>query len=181
VDKEFEALFREHYARLCEFVYAYVRSTDVAHDLVQDLFLTLWEKRRAPGQLTTAYLYAAARNRARKHLRHQRVVKRFEDRAASLPARASGGTDHDVRYRETAEAVDAAIADLPERCREIFVLSRRQHMSYADIAAALDISVKTVEVQMWRALRKLRKSLASYLTALTVVIASGPGWPPLSG
>lgn len=151
---------------------------------MQDLFLTLWAKRRASGsaELTAAYLFVAARNRALKHVRHRRVVARVhEQKAAEQSERAAGSADHEVLHRETAEAVEAAIAELPERCREIFLLSRRQHMSYSEIAAALGISVKTVEVQMWRALRKLRDALSEYLPAVAVVLAASRPWLPPFG
>jgi RNA polymerase sigma-70 factor, ECF subfamily len=175
----FELFFREHHARLCEFVHGYVRSEEVSRDIVQDLFLALWEKNgtsEAP-DLTKAYLYAAARNRARKYIRHRRVVGRFEQRCAAWSEEAPGRADDAVHYRETMEAVEAAIGALPDRCREVFLLSRRQHMSYAEIAGALGLSIKTVEVQMWRALRKLRESLAAHLTTV-VLLASGRWFPP---
>jgi RNA polymerase sigma-70 factor (ECF subfamily) len=176
VPDAFEALYRAHYARLCGFVTSYVHSSEAASDIVQDLFLTLWEKQLAAGsrELTAAYLYGAARNRALKYLRHQRVALRFRERSAPRDA-TTGVTDHDVRQRELAEAVDSALTELPDRCREIFLLSRRAHMSYAEIATALGISVKTVEVQMWRALRKLRDRLAPYL-ASTVLALTAPLW-----
>lgn len=179
----FEALFRQHYSRLCELANGYVLSSDVAEDLVQDLFLRLWEKQATPGspELTAAYLFTAARNRALKHIRHRRVVERFNARSVHESEQMRGGTDDEVRQRETAEAVEAAIAELPDRCREIFLLSRRQHMSYAEIAATLGISVKTVEVQMWRALRKLRARLAAYLPAVAIALTSARSWFTPSG
>ena len=160
----FETLFRENFAPLCEFVHGYVRSQDAAQDIVQDLFLTLWQKHGAVAspELTRAYLFTAARNRAFKHLRHQRVVQQFAQHNTPTDV-AAGGTDHGVRARETADAVNAAIAALPDRCREIFLLSRRQHLSNAEIATALGLSIKTVEVQMWQALRRLRECLAPHL------------------
>ena len=160
-----EALFRAHYTRLCGFVDTYVRSPEVASDLVQDLFVHLWERCDAGDlpPLTTAYLYTAARNRALKYLRHRRVVARWAEEAARAPVPTGQRADERVRAREVAEAVRRAIDDLPERCREIFLLSRESQLSYAAIAKALDISVKTVETQMWRALKALRRSLAPYL------------------
>jgi RNA polymerase sigma-70 factor, ECF subfamily len=167
----FELFFRENYSWLCEVVYGYVRSQDIAQDIVQDLFLSLLQKRStgsAP-ELTKAYLYAAARNHAFKYLRHQQVVQRFAEQARRSDT-ISVGTDHGVREREIAEAVDAALAGLPARCREIFLLSRRRHMSNAEIATVLGISIKTVEVQMWRALRTLRDRLAPYLALAVLVL-----------
>jgi len=160
-----EALFRTHYTRLCDFVDSYVRAPEVASDLVQDLFVQLWERHDAGDlpPLTTAYLYTAARNRALKHLRHRRVVARWAEEAARAPTPTGQQADERVRAREVAEAVRRALDELPERCREIFLLSRESQLTYAAIAQALDISVKTVETQMWRALKALRRSLAPYL------------------
>jgi len=176
VTDPFEALFREHYARLCELVHGYVQSTDVAHDVVQDVFLALWQRRVDPASLNAAYLYTAVRNRALKVLRHHRVAQRYRERNAT-PEWDPRSTDDRVRQRETAEAIDAAIAQLPDKCREIFLLSRRQHMTNTEISAALGISVKTVETQMWRALRKLRASLSPYLTGAVVALLSARQLP----
>ncbi len=166
-----EALFRAHYSRLCDFVNCYVRSPETASDLVQDLFVHLWERCDAGDVplLTTAYLYTAARNRALKHLRHRRVVARWAERVASAPLPTGPQADERLRTREMAEAIRRAIDALPDRCRQIFLLSREKYLSYAEIAEVLGISVKTVETQMWRALKSLRKSLAPYLgLALTL-------------
>src|SRR5438046_10333134 len=89
----FEATFREHCAGLCEFVYAYVRSREIAQELVQDLFLRLWELQGTPTEppLTKASLYAAARNRALRYLRHHRVEARWQARAERKTEQAPPG------------------------------------------------------------------------------------------
>lgn len=168
-----EALFRAHYSRLCDFVNCYVRSPETASDLVQDLFVHLWERCDAGDVplLTTAYLYTAARNRALKHLRHRRVVARWAERVASAPLPTGPQADERLRTREMAEAIRRAIDALPDRCRQIFLLSREKYLSYAEIAEVLGISVKTVETQMWRALKSLRKSLAPYLGLVLTLAA----------
>ncbi len=168
----FEATFRAHCAGLCEFVYAYVRSCEIAQELVQDLFLRLWELQgtaTAP-PLTKAYLYAAARNRALRYLRHHRVEARWEARAAGEAEEGAPGADEELRYGEVAEAAARAIESLPERCRLVFTLSRQQHLTYAEIAQTLDISVSTVETQMWRALKILRAKLAPYLLVAIAIL-----------
>ena len=168
-----EALFRAHYSRLCNFVDGYVRSPETASDLVQDLFAYLWERCDAGDapHVTPAYLYTAARNRALKYLRHRRVVARWAEEAARAPSPTGPQADERLRTRELAEAIRRAIEELPDRCREIFLLSREEQLSYVAIAEVLEISVKTVETQMWRALKSLRKSLAPYL-ALALAFAS---------
>jgi len=169
----FEAVFRAHYPELCEFVTGYVRSTDIAHELVQDLFLRIWELQGTPNAppLTKAYLYSAARNRAIKHLRHERVVVRWEERASREAKPSEASAADEVHCRELAEAAGQAIESLPERCRMVYTLSRQQNLSYAEIAQVLGISESTVETQMWRALKHLRTKLAPFLlTAASVFL-----------
>ena len=144
----FEVLFRERYSSLCRFVYGYVHSREVAQDIVQDLFLRLWERARIPiASLTAAYLYTAVRNRALSYLRHQR--------------------EHELH-----EALQRAVADLPERCRLVFTLRRYRHLSNAVTARTLGISVNTVEQQMRRALKSLRNRLTPYLHLIAGAVAS---------
>jgi RNA polymerase sigma-70 factor (ECF subfamily) len=171
----FETAFREQYAGLCDYVDSFVRSQEVAHDLVQDLFVNLWDRCDSGDTppLNAAYLYTAARNRALKHLRHRRVVSEWAESAAHETLRTGPAADDGVRTREVAQAIHTAIDELPERCREIFLLSRQQHLSYAVIADSLGISIKTVETQMWRALKSLRTTLAPYLA---VTLAQATGW-----
>jgi RNA polymerase sigma-19 factor, ECF subfamily len=169
----FEVLYRTHYAGLCDLVYGYVRSRDLARELVQDLFLNIWDSVTSSGAPLPGapYLYTAARNRALRSLRHGKVEARWE--ARQTPALGDGPSEAEsaVAEHELAEAVTAAIRELPERCRLIFTLSRHDHLPNAAIAARLGISVNTVEQQMWRALKALRAKLGPYLLVLTGAIA----------
>lgn len=160
----FEALFHAYYAPLSEFVYRYVRSREIAHELVQDLFLRIWELSETPGgpEITPAYLYRAARNRALKHLRHERVASRWLARSVGrIPS--APPADRELEGHEVAEAVDRAIAELPERCRLVFTMSRQRELGYGEIAEVLGISVKTVEAQMTKALKVLRRKLGPWM------------------
>jgi RNA polymerase sigma-70 factor (ECF subfamily) len=160
---EFEALFRTHYAPLCDFVCGYVRSRAVAEELVQDLFLRLWERSESPATtLAAAYLYTAARNRAVGYLRRERVATAWAESPAATAA-LPPSADEQLREHDLQAAIERAVADLPERCRLVFTLSRYRSLSNAEIAQALGISVNTVEQQMWRALKTLRDKLAPYV------------------
>lgn len=172
-----EVAFRTHYTRLRDYVASYVRSDEVASDIIQDLFVNLWERYDAGDLplLTPAYLYTAARNRALKYIRHRQVVARWEEQVRHEPAPTAPRADDALRTNELAAAIRRAIDRLPERCREIFLMSREQELSYAAIAETLGISVKTVEVQMWRALKSLRNSLAPYL-GIVVAFAEAGRW-----
>jgi len=163
-----EQLFREHYAPLCAFVYGYVASDDAAEDLVQDLFVAIWrrpERWRGAGDALRPLLYVAARNRAMDALKHQRVRERHATRALAEGADgAMPGADDLLASQQVQRALDAAVAALPERAREIYTLSREHGLTYRQIAERLDISVKTVETHMSRSLKRLRLDLAVYLS-----------------
>jgi RNA polymerase sigma-70 factor (ECF subfamily) len=163
-----ESAFHTHYTELCEYVLCLVGSAGAAEDLVHDLFLSLWGSRARLGgmELTRSYLYVAAKNRALKYLRHRRVAAAWIERAArEEPPTAASPEDLYLR-RELADAVARAIADLPPRCREIFVLRRHQHLSYDEIASRAGVSLGTVKSQMWRATVLLKEKLAPYLFIL---------------
>jgi RNA polymerase sigma-70 factor (ECF subfamily) len=152
-----------------------VGSAEAAQDLVQDLFLHLWNTRgpRDAERLTRPYLYTSARNAALKYLRHRRVVDAWIERARreEMPT-ADSPSDLYLR-RELEEAVARAIADLPSRCREIFLLRRRDQLSYQEIAAHAGVSLGTVKCQMWRAMVLLREKLGPYLAIVSPLIAEG--------
>jgi len=174
-----ESAFAAHYRDLCEYVLRFVGSADAAQDVVQDLFLHLWDTRgpRDAVRLTQGYLYVAARNRALKYLRHRRVAEAWIDRAAREEGPSATGGSPEDRYLqgELDHAVQHAIAGLPDRCREIFLLRRRQQYSYQEIAASLHLSLGTVKSQMWRATVRLRKTLAPYLAHALPVVTRDPG------
>lgn len=159
----FESIFKSYYPQLVGVAESMLRERAAAEDVVQDVMVELWRRRENMDVATSlrAYLFRAVRNRALNQLRHQKVAPRADPGAAelvSIPA-----TDRDFETREINRALRAAVAGLPDRCREVFELSRIQRLSYAEIATALDISVKTVEAQMGKALRVLREALAAWL------------------
>lgn len=166
----FEQLFRAFHAPLCEVVDSYVRSQDVAEEIVQDLFLTLWLK---PDGLTraeamNAYLFGAARNRALQHLRHKSVVRKWADRLAHDPdvvPAAQPTPDRTLEQDEVARAVRKAIDRLPPRTRLALVLRIDHGMSHADVAIAMDISLKGVEKLLATAKAKLRSELGPHANA----------------
>lgn len=166
-EREFEALFRAHHAALCSFAHRYVRAPDVAEELVQEVFLHLWQQRSAwdGRSAIRTYLYTAVRNAAVSYLRHERVVARRSAETVALFDRAQPAADRTVADGETAAAVRAAVDRLPERCRLVFTLNREHGMTYAEIARTLGLSIKTVDTQMGRALKALRKYLGAH-------------WPP---
>lgn len=164
-ERALETVFRQHYAGMCLFVRRFVHAPDVAEEIVQDVFFKLWAKRQSLNEIDAlkTYLYRAARNTALNWLRRRKLEQNWEEREAARGEPVStGGSDDDAQSDEVHRAVAGAIARLPERCRQIFLLSRDGGLTYAEIAVTLGISIKTVETQMGRALKSLRVSLARY-------------------
>lgn len=163
-DAAYEAIFRQWYAPMVATTSALLRDRGPAEEVVQDVLLELWRRRESLTFETSlrAYLFQSARNRALNYLRRQRVEARGESTiAAGLPTPEAA--DSEVREGELNVAIQEAIAGLPDRCREVFELSRVRGLKYTEIATELGISVKTVEAQMGKALRVMREKLAPWL------------------
>lgn len=168
-DRAFEAMFRAYRDDLVGFAESLLRSHDAAQEVVQDLFLRIWQMRDLwePKGPLNMYLFRATRNRALTRLREQRSELSFHDRLSRVEPTSMSGTRADtsdarIGVADLESAIARAVADLPDRCREVFTLSRHHHLANAQIADVMQISVKTVEVQMTRALAHLRRSLADW-------------------
>jgi RNA polymerase sigma-70 factor, ECF subfamily len=160
----FDAIFRAWYPSLVRASESIVRSRAVAEEIVQDVMLELWKRREslADNSSPQAYLFQSTRNRSLNHVRHARVEKQGEP-FATRPESVDAIAHSHIVEDEMRAAMERAIDGLPERCREIFELSRIRGLKYLEIAAMLGISVKTVEAQMGKALRILREELSPWL------------------
>lgn len=158
----FEGVFRANYA-LLRAVAARLAPRDQSDEIVQDVFLSFWE-RRATLEISgsmRAYLLGAVRFAAASAVRRAQVARKFQPRVLELhdpPPNADALVLADERGR----VLRTAVARLPERCRLVFELVRLEGLSYNETAAALGISAKTVDAQMGNALRRLRDELAPY-------------------
>jgi len=159
----FESIFKLYYAQLVGVAENMLRERAAAEDAVQDVMVELWRRRESLAVETSirAYLFRAVRNRALNQIRHQRVAPTADPEAAERVA--TPAADREFETSELKAVLRKAVASLPERCREVFELSRVQGLPYAEIANVMGISIKTVEAQMGKALRTLRVDLAAYL------------------
>ena len=169
-----EALFRAFYQPLGVIIHRVVRDRAATEDLLQDVFLRVWNARQTLVVATTyrAYLYRAALYAALRHAERGRRQVAWDAR----PARAEPAHESvldDLHEREAETAVAAALARLSPQCRAVFVLSRHEQMSYQQIADTLEISPKTVENQMGKALRLLRQGLSGVLKNLYLPLLGG--------
>lgn len=169
---EFERLFRKHFKGLCLFAVRYVRDIEIARELVQDAFLSLWEKRETinPEQSVSGYLSATVRNKCLNHIRdHKKMEGRIVPSDQALAELSFVPYDTLVE-REVLAEIENAIGELPGKCREIFMLNRFENLRYQEIADRLSISVKTVETQMSKALQHMRLRLGKYLVTLILIL-----------
>lgn len=174
-ESAFDTVFRSHYAHLVRMAESVVRERALAEEIAQEVMLELWRRRESlqVEQSFRAYLLRSTRNRALNHVRHQRVVAR-EAAIAAIDSPSAPSVEDEMLGTELEQAVRAAIAGLPEKCREVFQLSREQGLRYAEIAVTLDISVKTVEKRMGQALAELRERLRQWLPGGTGGRGRGP-------
>lgn len=164
----FESIFRDYYERLCNYARTLVNDMDEAEEIVQGTFFNLWEK-RATIEIRTAvkpYLYSAVYNSCMNHLSHQKVRKTHYDyQIHHADVTVDSGAQFAIA-NELEKEIDTAINELPTQCQTVFRLSRFEGLSYSEIAQHLDISVKTVENHMGKALKILRERLKDYLPLL---------------
>ena len=163
-ESAFDTIFRTWYPSLVRASEALVRSRAVAEEVVQDVMLELWRRREtlADESSPQAYLFQSTRNRSLNHIRHERVERLGEPYAVREQAIDAPAQSYLVED-EIQVALKKAVSMLPDRCREVFELSRTHNLKYAEIAQVLGISVKTVEAQMGKALRVLREELRPWL------------------
>ena len=164
-----EALFRAYATPLREFATRLVHEPDLAHELVQDVFLAVWTQRTTwvvTGSVST-YLFRAVKNRALNAVRRAGVHKRFE---VALEAGTTGSWLNDrpaqadalVQSRELGEVIARALASLPARAQTVFRMAREEELQYSQIAARLGVSIPTVERDMARTVGALRRELAKW-------------------
>lgn len=164
---QFEIAYKQYYSMLVGFAVQYVEDGDVAEDVVQEVFSNLWNQsdRIEVKTNTKSYLFGAVRNACLNHLKHLKVV---ESHAKMTIQPVESEPVDFMEMDELQERIESALAQLPEKRRQIFELSRFEEKKYQEIADELDISIKTVETQMSRALKVMREMLGSYLMYLIV-------------
>ena len=168
----FESVFRFYYQRLCTYALRFLKDEDEAEETVQQLFTRLWEKRREVNiQLSVkAYLYRSVHNHCLNKMKQAQMKQAHLTRQANLAEAHSSHNEHNLVTKELEKQIALAIESLPEQCRIIFKLSRFEELKYAEIAGQLNLSVKTVENQMGKALRVLREKLKDYLPTLLMLL-----------
>lgn len=161
----FNFCFDLYWRPLCSFANSMVREPAVAEEIVQNLFLDLWINRHKLPENSSlkAYLLTAVRHDCLDHLKHKKIREKYEGEYLESHNFAYEDIFDDLINKDLERSLQAAISILPKQCREIFLLSRFQYLSYKEIAEHLNISPKTVENQIGKALKIVRQALDPFL------------------
>ncbi|WP_297337870.1 RNA polymerase sigma-70 factor [Algoriphagus sp.] len=168
----FEMLFKTYYQPLCRYANSYLKDPDGAEEIVQAVFIGFWEKRKSISIDTSlkSYLYRAIRNSCLNELKHEKVKQKYFANELLKGEEQIQPADHLAIHVELEDKIRAAIQTLPEQCRLIFTMSRFEELKYQQIADQLNLSVKTVENQMGKALKIMRVQLKEYLPLVAILM-----------
>jgi len=179
--KAFEQVYLEFYDVLFHLSLQYLQEETLAEEVVQDAFMKLWEARKKLKDDSNIknYLYTITKNNCLSHLRKEQVIQnntkdfRYLEMQFNYEALTSL-PDNYIQFEELKEKIEQAIDVLPDEIKEVFIMNRFEELKYREIAEKLDLSVKTIEARMSKALVVLRKELKDYLPALSLIVSIIP-------
>ena len=163
----FDFIFKYYYSGLCTYSLKYIPEKETVEDIVQDFFVSLWLKSSQTiitGSLKS-YLFTSIKNRCLDYLKHDKIEKKFSQSSLNSVDNSEDNNFNMYVETELREAISVGLEKLPPRCREIFKMSRFKGMKNQEIAEKLDISKRTVELQISLALKTLRVELKDFLPA----------------
>ncbi|WP_164123139.1 RNA polymerase sigma-70 factor [Sphingobacterium sp. xlx-130] len=171
-ETKFEQVFREHFKALHGYAYKILEDSDAAEEAVQQVFLRFWERdwENTIHTSVKSYLYKSVYYECLNVLKRGQLKQRYEayqQRSGALDTHIDG-TDTELKKQ-----LHVALAKLPEKSRAVFEMSRFQELKYHEIAKVLELSLKTVEGHMTKALRHLRVHLADYLNVVVFLLING--------
>ena len=171
-EQAFELLFREYYSRLCCFANRFISNMPESEEIVQEVFLKIW-KRKNELQLDnrlSSYLFKSVQNLCLNFIEHRKIEDNYYEVIELLykDNNMNFNVYESVLFNELQQNIDKAVNSLPDECRKIFSMSRQDGLKYTEIAEKLNISVKTVETQISRALTKLKFELKDFLVLFII-------------
>ena len=176
----FQTLFQKYYSSMCNFANQLLNDRELAEEVVQDMFVKIWEKRLTLNIETSVkhYFFRSVRNHCLNQIQHEKIKKQYANRVLEA-ANQEVNTEQYYLEVDLIKRIENSIDSLPPKRKEIFRLSREQGLKYKEIADILGISVKTVEAQMGLALKYLREDLkdfSNYLMTLFLILKKSDGY-----
>ncbi len=162
----------EYYPQLTVFAKKYVEDLDIARDIVQDMFVWLYESRDSIKsiKLLKPYLFQSIKNRCLNYLKAKKIHQKHEAVILTTQSNVESDVERKMDEVELEEKIFQVVSGLPERCQLIFRMSRMEGKKNSEIANDLDISIRTVETQISKALKVLRNNLIHYLKLLVLAL-----------
>lgn len=172
----FEKIFKSNHSQIVGFCNQFITDWDKAKSLAQEAFINLWINREKIETLNgiKAFLYTYAKSSCLNYIRHRKIISKYEDsqlqsKEDQLSREVLESFDfNSLEFTELEELIMRSINDLPDQCRRVFMLSRFEGKKNKEIASDLNISVKSVEANITRALKTLKSDLAEYLPVILV-------------
>jgi len=155
----FKYLFETYYVSLYRLAFFYIKKDMVAEEITLDVFTAFWEKRKTIEiQISIkAYLITSTRNRSMNYIRDNKSIYTTDD----LSLLDSTIEEYSLEMKELEQLIDAAISSLPDKCKQVFIKSRTENLTNREIASQMNITTKTVEAQITKALKHIREHLGN--------------------
>ncbi|TKG90446.1 RNA polymerase sigma-70 factor [Puteibacter caeruleilacunae] len=158
--QEFEESFKSLYPTLCNYAFSFVKDKDTSEDIVQEVFIKVWNNYSKIKTSHSSYLYQAVKNACLDYLKKSYRTAIVSIDEVSDPIDDPLDLHREKTLNEVKNKIALAIDNLPPKCREIFIMRREMQMSYSEISESLGISKKTIENHINLAIKKLRKDLS---------------------
>ncbi|WP_373514400.1 RNA polymerase sigma-70 factor [Persicitalea sp.] len=174
-ESAFEQMFRTYYEPLCRYANTMLKDSDEAEEVTQGLFMSVWEKRENL-EITLslkAYLYRAVHNHCLNRIKHYGVRETHRAYSLHFETDSHDSVTEAIYGSELEKRIERAVSKLPEQCQVVFRMSRFEELKYQEIADELGLSVKTIENQIGKALKIMRKELADYLPIIAAIVFHG--------
>ena len=171
-ERVYETVFRKYYQTLCNYACGILKDIDDAEEVVQSIFLKLWEQREVIeiNVSLKSYLYRAVHNTCMNRLKHLKIQDSYRQYVGKYLEDTFDSATDMMSKNELQNRISQALEKLPEQCRIIFKMSRFEELKYQEIADKLGLSIKTIENQIGKALRIMRTELSDYLPVMLIFI-----------
>ena len=168
-------LFKEYFAPLTYYANKFLPDIETAREIVHDVFINVWDKRESidHSKSIKSYLYTSVHNRCLNFIRDNKKFDRGEYLLENRDFNYNWQESDSLIEAEIKAKINEVLGMLPEKCREVFVLNRFEGKKYQEIADELDISIKTVETQMSKALKIFRENMDEFLTIIIILMLLG--------